>query len=107
MKLLNSIVLILCVIMLMVTNAIPKEASKRDTRARRNMDYPDIPRASAWEAYVKFKSGKAIIIQAGGEGYRNRHVMGAIDLHVTDVDNKKKRLPNLPKTGKEIFIYCY
>ena len=74
---------------------------------------PEIPRVSAYEAYVKFKSGKAIILHAGGDFYRNHHIMMAFNLEnrseTLDVENsaKGRTFRKLPKEGIEIFIYCY
>jgi hypothetical protein len=61
------------------------------------VDFPD----------VKFKAGKAIIIQAGGESFERRHVMGAIPVNQLAVFKGEIELPNFPKTGVEIFTYCY
>ncbi len=71
------------------------------------VNYPEVPRVSAYEAYVKFKTGKAIIIHAGGELYEKRHLMGAFNVDGPAVTHKGKQLPNFPMTGVEIFIYCY
>ncbi|MGD0918360.1 MAG: hypothetical protein ABSB22_18065 [Thermodesulfobacteriota bacterium] len=70
-------------------------------------NFPEVPRVSAYEAYIKYKSGKAIIIQAGGELYERRHILGAFNVDGSGVVSKGKKLPNFPKSGVEIFIYCY
>ena len=68
------------------------------------VDFPWVPRVSAYEAYVKFKAGKAIILHGGGLGYSKRHILGSIDL---DFSPREKRLQKFPKQGVEIFTYCY
>jgi hypothetical protein len=72
----------------------------------REITYPQIPRASAYEVYSKFKEGKAIIFHAGGEQYNKRHILGAFNLDVDD-SMKDRILPRFPKEGVEIFAYCY
>lgn len=75
--------------------------------------FPELPRVSAYEAYIKFKAGKAIILHAGGEEFRKRHIMGSFNLENfsenVDVDDsiQGKIFRKLPKEGVEIFIYCY
>lgn len=73
----------------------------------KNLDLPNVPRATAYETYMKFKAGKAIIIHAGGQPYEKRHILGSINLLDKWVRNDKISLPKLPKHGVEIFIYCY
>ena len=73
----------------------------------KSKDYPRIPRVTAYEVFKKFNSGKAILFHAGGESFERRHILGAIELEQMDVLNKTVRLPELPKYGVEIFIYCY
>ena len=68
------------------------------------VDYPGVPRVSAYEAYVKYKDGKAIIFHGGGEHYSKRHIMGSFNL---DVKNRDEILARFPKEGIEIFTYCY
>jgi len=68
--------------------------------------YPQIPRVSAYEAYSKYKEGKAIIFHAGGLHYSKRHILGAFNLDVSD-ELKDERLKKFPKVGIEIFTYCY
>ena len=46
----------------------------------KNVDAPWVPRVSAYEAYVKYKQAKAIILHGGGEAYNKRHIMGALNL---------------------------
>jgi hypothetical protein len=69
-----------------------------------NVDYPNVPRISAYEAYVKYKSGKAILFHAGGNNYADRHIVGAYNL---DVKNPEPILRKFPKQGIDIFTYCY
>jgi len=71
------------------------------------VDFPEVPRVSAYEAYLKYKEGKAIIVQAGGEDYRIRHIIGAFNVSQEAVFQGKTILPNFPKKGIEIFTYCY
>jgi hypothetical protein len=68
--------------------------------------YPQIPRVTAYEAYLKYKEGKAIIFHAGGLHYSKRHILGAFNLDVSD-ELKDERLQKFPKVGIEIFTYCY
>ena len=75
-----------------------------ETINKDNVDYPWVPRISAYEAYVKYKSGKAIIFHAGGAKFEGRHILGAYNL---DVKNKEPILRKFPKEGIEIFTYCY
>jgi hypothetical protein len=77
------------------------------------VDYPWVPRVSAYEAYVKYKEGKAIIMHAGGESYYKRHISGAfnverfgsIEKHGYEIVDPA--LVKFPKKGIEIFTYCY
>ena len=75
--------------------------------------YPEVPRISAYEAYVRFKNGRAIILHAGGEEFRKRHIIGAFNLegfteNLDAEDSIKGRLfRKLPKQGLEIMTYCY
>jgi hypothetical protein len=68
------------------------------------IEFPWVPRVSAYEAYVKYKAGKAIILHAGGEKYSVRHITGAIDF---DFKPREEALQKFPKKGIEIFTYCY
>jgi hypothetical protein len=69
----------------------------------KRVDYPWVPRVSAYEAYVKYKAGKAIIMQDGGEAYNGRHILGAFNLEKYN----DQLLLKFPKQGIEIFTYCY
>lgn len=69
------------------------------------VDYPEVPRVSAYEAYAKYKAGKAIILFAGGEAYNRRHILGSLNLELSKVQDSY--LLKLPQKGIEIFTYCY
>ncbi len=75
---------------------------------RSSVDYPEVPRISAYEASLNYKAGKAILVQAGGEVFERRHIVGAFDLMFTeDVTSGKVQIPNFPAEGIEIYTYCY
>jgi hypothetical protein len=74
---------------------------------KNNLDFPEVPRISAFEAYQKYKAGKAILVQAGGEGYERRHILGAHDVNGEKVGQGQIPLPNFPMRGLEIYTYCY
>jgi hypothetical protein len=78
-----------------------------DAQNQSGVDFPEVPRVSAYEAYVKYKSGKAIIVQCGGEAYDRRHIVGAFSVSSEGFDKGEIKLPNFPKEGIEIFTYCY
>ena len=67
-------------------------------------DYPWVPRVSAYEAYIKYKNGKAIILHGGGENYSSRHILGAIN---ADFKDRENLLLKFPQNRIEIFTYCY
>ena len=71
------------------------------------VDFPEVPRVSAYEAYLKYKEGKAIIVQCGGEAYDRRHIVGAFSVSPDSVYKGEIKLPNFPTEGIEIFTYCY
>jgi len=87
--------------------AIGVDARSQVLAGERAVDYPEVPRVSAYEAYIKFKSRKAILIQAGGESFERRHILGAFHVDGEAVQNGKISLPNYPRRGVEIFTYCY
>jgi hypothetical protein len=78
-------------------------AAQVDAQNQNQVDYPWVPRVSAYEAYIKYKEGKAIILHGGGEAYNRRHILGAFNL---DKYNDQLLL-KFPKKGIEIFTYCY
>ena len=69
--------------------------------------FPDVPRVSVFEAYEKYKSGRAIVIQAGGEVFERRHIAGAYVVDAEAISRGDAELPNYPMEGIEIFTYCY
>jgi hypothetical protein len=93
-------VLFTCLILLFLSGQINGQI-KMPSKGK--VDYPDVPRVSAYGAYLKYKGGKAIIMHAGGEAYNARHILGAFDL----TKNKDQLLLKFPKQGIEIFTYCY
>ncbi len=97
--------LIICGILLFL--AVPLIALGEEEREISAVDYPDVPRISALEAYTKYKAGKAIIIQAGGEAYEKRHIVGAYNVPEGRVSHGDVQLPNFPDSGVEIFVYCF
>lgn len=84
----------------------PIYAQNQQQSIERKVAHPDIPRVSAYEAYLKYKEGKAIIFHGGGERYDRRHILGAYNLDVED-KTMDKILIKFPKEGIEIFTYCY
>ena len=92
----------ICLIYLFLTAQI--NAQTQMFPPKQDVDYPWVPRISAYEAYVKYKEGKAIIFHGGGNKYRERHIMGAFNL---DIKDREGILQKFPKKGIEIFTYCY
>ena len=80
---------------------------KRTVINKAKVNFPEVPRVSAYEAYVNFKAGKAIIIHAGGIKYENRHIIGALNIGQEAVAKGLIKLPKLPRKEIEIFTYCY
>jgi len=76
-------------------------------KPKANIVHPEVPRVSAYEAYVKFTAGKAIIIQAGGIAYERRHILGAMNTSAEKIIGGKIKIPKLPRRGIEILTYCY
>jgi hypothetical protein len=104
-KFMKKCVLFTAMILLVLTAGIRAQNQTPSDEGIPN--YPRLPRVSAYEAYLKFKEGKAIIVQAGGEGWSRRHIMGAINLG-PEVGAKWNRIfQMLPKSGTEIFTYCF
>lgn len=68
---------------------------------------PDVPRVSAYEAYAKYKAGQAIIVQAAGENYEKRHIVGSYHVDPEALRRDEVELPNFPMTGIAILTYCY
>lgn len=69
--------------------------------------YPDVPRITAQEAYMKYKVGKAIIVHAGPGIFEKRHIMGAFNIPWNPIRKGQAKPPNLPKNNLEILTYCY
>jgi hypothetical protein len=84
-------------------------AQTQNQSQRERVDFPWVPRISAYEAYVKYKAGKAIILHAGGDKYNRRHILGAINLNSEELgkDTHLKMIQKLPREGIELFTYCY
>jgi len=106
----KHILFVFCLIFLI--SAVQADAQTRipfreKGKTRRYVDAPEVPRASAYEAYLKYKAGKAIIIQAGGCNYKSRHILGALNVPQEDITHGRIKLPKFPKKGIEIFTYCY
>jgi hypothetical protein len=83
--------------------AIQIKAQTKMQPQEHKVDFPEVPRVSAYEAYIKYKAGKAIIMHAGGEAYNGRHISGAFNLEKYN----DQSLLKFPKQGIEIFTYCY
>ena len=70
---------------------------------------PEIPRISAQLAYLKYKNGEVIIIDAMPKvTYVKYHIIGAINLpNDGPADIERIKNANLPiPTNREIIIYC-
>jgi hypothetical protein len=80
---------------------------RNNANPNHEVDFPQVPRVSAYEAYLKAKSAKAIIVHAGGMKYELRHIMGALNINQEAVRKGQINLPKLPRSGVEIFTYCY
>lgn len=79
-------------------------AQTHNQKASNANAYPYVARVSAYEAYVKYKAGKALIFHGGGMKFSNAHIVGAFNL---DLKNRESLLKKFPKKGIEIFTYCY
>ncbi len=84
----------------------PFHGNAQNPESSEIFDFPEVPRVSAYEAFVQYKAGKAILLFGGGDRYDRRHIMGSYNL---DVESKlqDKIIPKFPKTGIAIFTYCY
>ncbi len=92
---------------LLIMPVAAQSRSRGSVKRKTAVDYPEVPRVSAYEAFRKFKAGKAIIVQSGGQKYELRHIIGAHDLNQEPVRSGKPKLPKLPSKGVEIFTFCY
>jgi len=86
--------------------AVPINAQSQQGSGERKVAYPEIPRVSAYEAYTKYREGKAIIFHGGGDKFERRHILVAYNLDVPD-EIMDRMLVKFPKEGIEIFAYCY
>ena len=86
--------------------AAPNHAQPQQQSNERKVAHPEIPRVSAYEAYGKYKEGKALIFHGGGDRYDRRHILVAYNLDVGE-SLMDKILVKFPKQGIEIFTYCY
>jgi hypothetical protein len=100
------IVIILVIILFPYAETTAQNLFHEKIVKEREITYPQLPRASAYEVYSKYKEGKAIIFHGGGEQFNKRHILGAFNLDVAD-RVKDKILARFPKKGVEIFVYCY
>ncbi len=75
--------------------------------SQRGKACPNVPRISAQKAYYFYKSGKAIIVHAGGIGYNSKHIVGSLDIDQVSVSTGALKLPRLPKSKVLIITYCY
>ena len=73
----------------------------------KELKFPEVPRISAFEVYEKFKAGKVILVQAGGEAWDRRHIVGAYNVPSEDILYGRAEPPAFPKTGIEIITYCF
>lgn len=105
------IILFIALILLFLTGQIDAQTqikTKKRIETYRNSRGTKVPLVSAYEAYVKFKAGKAFIIHSGGMSYERRHIMGAFNAVGSELVRKGKvKLPKYPKKGVGIFTYCY
>jgi hypothetical protein len=97
-----SLIFLFQLIQLDVQAQKPSVMNKADS-----VNYPDVPRLTAYEAYLKYKDGKALMFQVAGISYRERHIIGAYNLNGEAILQGKMQLPKLPKKGIEIILYCY
>jgi hypothetical protein len=79
------------------------------TEFEEESQFPEAPRISAHEAYFNSKAGKVILIQAGGEAFSSRHIVGAFEMKGDQEAMRRGEIefPNYPSTGVEIYTYCY
>ena len=89
--------------------ALPESAGAQtgSVTKKRAVAYPEVPRISAYQAYLKYQAGQAILVHAGGESYEKRHIVGALKLRSEDVRKGRVKMPNFPRKGVLIITYCY
>lgn len=90
------------IILIFLTSRV--SAQTQGNKLNHEHHYPSVPRVSAYEAYNKYRSGKAIILHAGGNDFKNRHVVGALNI---DFKPRENFIARLPKRGIELLLYCY
>jgi len=100
----NRFILFVSIILLIF--AIPKNAQNQSQINERKIAHPEIPRVSAYEAYTKYREGKAFIFHGGGDKFNRRHILVAYNLDVPE-EAMDRILTKFPKEGIEIFTYCY
>jgi hypothetical protein len=99
----NSVLFISIIVLFF---AVPIHAQNQQQSIERKVAYPEISRGSAYEAYTKYKEGKALIFHGGGQKFDRRHIIGAYNLDF-EYEVMDKILVKFPKQGIEIFTYCY
>ncbi len=91
-----------CLIYLLLTLQTEAQNKLKDS------DFYGVPRISAYEAYLEYKAGKAIILFSGGRQYSGRHIAGSYNFDVGDKERDKLLLKyKFPKNGINILTYCY
>ena len=88
-----------------LAHAISPTASK--PQSARNVALKNIPRISPYAAFLQFKAGKALIVDAQHSGSHGRRIAGAIHINGLAVRMGKTPLPRLPSRGVELYFYCY
>jgi hypothetical protein len=90
--------------LLILISPIQINAQNQLPQNQNDVDFPEVPRISALEAYNKYKAGKAILLYGGGDKFERRHIVGSFNL---DFKDRESMLRKFPKRGIEIFTYCY
>jgi hypothetical protein len=98
----KKIILLNCILCLFLVLEISAQAQTPVEES--TVDFPWVPRVSAFEAYTKYKAGKAILLFGGGDKFERIHIVGSFNL---DIKDKESMLRKFPKKGIEIFTYCY
>lgn len=97
---------VICILITFLLLTLQTNAQNNAQSSGEEIPYPSVPRVSAVEVYSKYKSGKAIILYAGGGRYNGRHIVGSFNMDYEE-DILDKELPKFPKEGVDIFTYCY
>ena len=90
---------------LTLAHAISPTTSK--PQSARNLALKKIPRISPYAAFLQFKAGKALIVDAQHSRSHGRRIAGAIHINGLAVRMGKTPLPRLPSRGVELYFYCY